>query len=380
MLAVAVVTAHAQGVNVLGKIVPNSVIDTYPTHVDSLGRGGFVAVSTWQERNSIPTPRRKAGMMVSVKSATVDSLYRLGVGLTNADWLPYSPTVDVSGKANVNGGNNFTGTQSVQGSIFVNEGSLEGINITPLEVNVAAGNEQTKIETTGTTVTNGTLSSTLYNGGLRLKDIESGYVGTLTNASLTASRNWTLPDAPGTLARIEDLTDKASLSVNNEFYGENAFYNTINIGADIYSYGSFYSEGPFWGTNFILNAGITSGNAIDISPEGPLSGFHYIKVPQVDGTLAIKEINYTGSSAIALDKSGYYTLSGVVTPTTYTLPAVAGNTGKKYTIINVAGPTLTVSGAANTILIGATTTGSFNLANGEIAVLYNNSQYWIKLQ
>jgi len=104
-------------VKVLGKIEPNGLADTYPTHVDSLGRGGFVAVKTWQERNNIPLPRRKAGMMVSVKSATVDSLYRLGVGLSNADWLPYAPTVDVSGKANTTG-SNATGTWpiSINGS------------------------------------------------------------------------------------------------------------------------------------------------------------------------------------------------------------------------------------------------------------------------
>jgi len=88
ILTLCAILANAQ-VKVLGKIEPNGATDNYPTHVDSLGRGGFVAVKTWQERNNIPLPRRKAGMMVSVKSATVDSLYRLGVGLSNADWECY---------------------------------------------------------------------------------------------------------------------------------------------------------------------------------------------------------------------------------------------------------------------------------------------------
>lgn len=130
MLLVVSLSVNAQ-VKVLDRIVPNSVIDTYPTHTDSLGRGGLMAVDTWQKRNSIPTPRRKAGMLVRVKSLTVDSTYTLGVGLTNAEWTPFisggaaitdlsqipnrsyndlqdkpSP-VDISGKANLEGGNTF---------------------------------------------------------------------------------------------------------------------------------------------------------------------------------------------------------------------------------------------------------------------------------
>jgi len=77
-------------VKVLGKIEPNGSTDTYPTHVDSLGKGGLMAVGSLQERNAIPLARRKAGMLVRVKSATVDSTYTLNVGLTNSDWMTFS--------------------------------------------------------------------------------------------------------------------------------------------------------------------------------------------------------------------------------------------------------------------------------------------------
>ncbi len=83
-------------VKVLGRIEPNGATDKYPTHVDSLGRGGLMAAASWQERNAIPTARRKAGMLVRVKSASVDSTYTLGVGLANADWAPYAPTANIT--------------------------------------------------------------------------------------------------------------------------------------------------------------------------------------------------------------------------------------------------------------------------------------------
>jgi|GEM_PF-4641463 len=88
ILALFTLALNAQ-VKVLGKIEPNGSTDTYPTHVDSLGKGGLMAVSSWQERNAIPLARRKAGMLVRVKSATVDSTYTIGGNLANADWRPF---------------------------------------------------------------------------------------------------------------------------------------------------------------------------------------------------------------------------------------------------------------------------------------------------
>ncbi len=116
ILILSALTVSAQ-VKVLGKIEPNGPTDTYPTHVDSLGKGGLMAVGSWQERNAIPLARRKAGMLVRVKSAMVDSTYTLNIGLTNTNWTPF-----VSGgssdptKANLAGGNFFTGVQKLDGN------------------------------------------------------------------------------------------------------------------------------------------------------------------------------------------------------------------------------------------------------------------------
>ena len=50
-------------------------VAAYPTHIDSLGRGGFMTLPDLTTRNAIPAKRRKQGMMVYVQAN--DSLYKL---------------------------------------------------------------------------------------------------------------------------------------------------------------------------------------------------------------------------------------------------------------------------------------------------------------
>ena len=59
---------------------------TNPTHLDSLGKGGYMVMPSISERNLIPTSRRKLGMLVYVQA--VDSIYKLNsVALDNSDWV-----------------------------------------------------------------------------------------------------------------------------------------------------------------------------------------------------------------------------------------------------------------------------------------------------
>ncbi len=63
---------------------------TNPTHIDSLGKGGFMVVPSISDRNSITPPRRKLGMLVYVQA--VDSIYKLNSSslsttLNNSDWV-----------------------------------------------------------------------------------------------------------------------------------------------------------------------------------------------------------------------------------------------------------------------------------------------------
>ena len=61
-------------------------VAVYPTHIDSLGRGGFMTLPDLITRNNIPVKRRKQGMMVYVQAN--DSLYKLTTeDLSNTGWL-----------------------------------------------------------------------------------------------------------------------------------------------------------------------------------------------------------------------------------------------------------------------------------------------------
>ena len=74
-------------VKVTQTIITNDTADLYPTHYDSLGKGGYMVVSNIITRNRIPMKRRKFGMLVFVQSE--DSLYKLNsTNLLNSGWLP----------------------------------------------------------------------------------------------------------------------------------------------------------------------------------------------------------------------------------------------------------------------------------------------------
>lgn len=62
-------------------IAPSDVTDTYATHLDTYGKGGYMVVADTTERDAIPTGRRKEGMLVHVIAG--DVFYTLDADLTN---------------------------------------------------------------------------------------------------------------------------------------------------------------------------------------------------------------------------------------------------------------------------------------------------------
>jgi hypothetical protein len=88
LLFVIIVSIHY---NVKAQIALTGNITTagvavYPTHIDSLGRGGFMTLPDLTTRNAIPVKRRKQGMMVYVQ--VNDSLYKLtSADLSNSGWV-----------------------------------------------------------------------------------------------------------------------------------------------------------------------------------------------------------------------------------------------------------------------------------------------------
>lgn len=76
--------AKLYGTLVADKIVPTDSQDTFPTHDEEYGLGGFRTVLDLSQRDLISTDRRKEGMLVFCLSN--QSLYQLIGGLENTNW------------------------------------------------------------------------------------------------------------------------------------------------------------------------------------------------------------------------------------------------------------------------------------------------------
>lgn len=69
---------------ILGFVAPNDSEDTYPSHSEEYGKGGYRTVANIAARNAIPEGRRKAGMRVYVEDTGIE--YTLGDDLGDGDW------------------------------------------------------------------------------------------------------------------------------------------------------------------------------------------------------------------------------------------------------------------------------------------------------
>ena len=65
------------GVVVGANLTPTSQRDTFPTHLDIYGRGGYKAVRSKAERDAIPDDRLSIGCEVRVTDATSSTVYYL---------------------------------------------------------------------------------------------------------------------------------------------------------------------------------------------------------------------------------------------------------------------------------------------------------------
>jgi photosystem II stability/assembly factor-like uncharacterized protein len=82
--------SNISGTNLAAKIVPFTTLDTYPTHEDIYGFGGFMCVADISERNAIPASRRKQGMQVAVISEGIT--YQLSGGILDSNWISFGPS------------------------------------------------------------------------------------------------------------------------------------------------------------------------------------------------------------------------------------------------------------------------------------------------
>ena len=111
--------ANAQ-IKLVGNITTSGVAN-YPTHIDSLSKGGYMSMPTIADRDAIPTLRRKYGMLVFVEANGI--IYKLNAAtLLNPDWVIYS----LGATADVDAGT-LTGTtlkSTITGSYLTSVGTI----------------------------------------------------------------------------------------------------------------------------------------------------------------------------------------------------------------------------------------------------------------
>ena len=155
------------GVEVLGFISPTEITDEYPVIDPLYGIDGLRNVNVLSDLNTIPTPRRRPGMIVGVSGGT--QYYKLNSPPWNntiSDWSIFN-----------SGGGSFTGGTVTGNTIFTN-----GLTANTLTVNGILITGDTY--TTGGTYSNGTLD--FYNntgGNYQVTGLYTGqtsYVNSLT--------------------------------------------------------------------------------------------------------------------------------------------------------------------------------------------------------
>jgi len=72
------------GTNIPGSIVPFDTADTFGTHNEIYGIGGWRSVENIAARDAITTERRVVGMLV--KTIDTGLIYTLFGGITNSNW------------------------------------------------------------------------------------------------------------------------------------------------------------------------------------------------------------------------------------------------------------------------------------------------------
>lgn len=108
--------ADLKGTVVAACIVPGATEDTYCTHHEQYGAGGYRTVSDKTARNAIPRQRRVVGMLVNVLNDNVYKLTTLGDGETTDDsnWEIFS-TNSSGGGTGERGPQGFQGPQGPMG-------------------------------------------------------------------------------------------------------------------------------------------------------------------------------------------------------------------------------------------------------------------------
>ena len=140
--------AALNGTIVASKIVPTDSLDTFATHDEKYGQGGYRSVPTIADRDVISTERRREGMLVNVLAD--NEIYKLVGGIENTNWVSLD---EITGAASYQ---SYTAGQTIHSVRVVSigvDGSLvlaqpeDSLSVIGISLNNASTGELVKVIT-----------------------------------------------------------------------------------------------------------------------------------------------------------------------------------------------------------------------------------------
>jgi len=382
--------ADAQ-VKLVGNITTNGVAN-YPTHIDSLGKGGYMSMPTIAARNAIPTLRRKYGMLVFVEADGV--IYKLNAAtLANVDWVTFSLGATTDVDAGTLTGSTLKST--VTNSSLTSLGTItSGVwNATTIDV-AHGGTGLSAIGSANQVLNNNTNSAIVKrdeSGNFSAGTITGNLTGNATTAgNITATSNTTLTSLSN-LNTVGTITSGvwSGTTIDAAHGGTGA--TTKSAGFDALSpmttsgdiiYGGTSGNGTRLGKGsdgqlLTLTSGVPSwANSSSIPYTGATGavnlGAYDLKVNQLT-------VGKGGGGVGSSTAIGYYALFNNTSGTDNTAIgyyALLNNTFGRYnTAIGNGALSYNTSGTDNTAIgyraLYQNTTGNYNIAIGNAALSWN---------
>ena len=251
LLFILIATTSQAQVSVVGYIQTNGVAN-YPTHIDSMGKGGYMSMQDSFKRNAIPCLRRKYGMAVYVQN--LQKLYILKDSSCTNTWVEFSGGGGGSQdlQSVLNNGHSLTNERNYQGTSA--GASNTGSNVNAFGSAAAGINSADNINALGQ-------NAARYNNKDHLnalgQDAASHNTGTWLNAFGDNAANFNSGDYVNALGQnAADSNTNAHVNA----LGSQAAKN--NIGANVNAFGPGALKGNT-GSNvsaFGSKAGTDNGN------------------------------------------------------------------------------------------------------------------------
>jgi hypothetical protein len=328
------------GVEVLGFISPTEITDEYPVIDPLYGIDGLRNVNVLSDLNTIPTPRRRPGMIVGVSGGT--QYYKLNSPPWNntiSDWSIFN-----------SGGGSFTGGTVTGNTIFTN-----GLTANTLTVNGILITGDTY--TTGGTYSNGTLD--FYNntgGNYQVTGLYTGQTSYVN--SLTTGVGLSADTTTGNITIINTDPDQVVTISGGTNVDVSGTYPNFNIGLTGLTDNDRYTTGFTYNNNTFTiedNSGSTYSAVINsvtgLTVNGNLSASTYQNLPLdiyvTGGTYSVGTIIFTNNTGGTFNVTGLTTTQNLskilfVDPNGNNSTATKGNSNLPYLTLEAAQSAATI--------------------------------------